>query len=148
MNYFDMLYRLAISLWAGGNAIFTLMLTPILFTTESRDVAGRIVGNLFPGYFRWGLVCGVIALLCRVAGLGAAGGAAVRPSMPWRQLFMGWTLQQKQQRDDDQEGQADDEEDAVEGQHTGLPSHLAVHHSQCCLIGLGDGNAFCDQGLF
>jgi len=70
MNYIDMLYRLAVSLWAGGNAIFTLMLTPILFKTESRDVAGRIVGNLFPGYFRWGLACGVIALVCRFAGRG------------------------------------------------------------------------------
>lgn len=66
MQYIDMLYRLAISLWAGGNAIFTLMLTPVLFKTESRDVAGRIVGNLFPGYFRWGLACGVIALVCRL----------------------------------------------------------------------------------
>jgi hypothetical protein len=70
MQYIDMLYRLAISLWAGGNAIFTLMLTPILFKTESRDVAGRIVGNLFPGYFRLGLACGVIALVCRLAGRG------------------------------------------------------------------------------
>ena len=70
MQYIDMLYRLAVSLWAGGNAIFTLMLTPILFKTESRDTAARIVGNLFPGYFRWGVACGVIALLCRLAGRG------------------------------------------------------------------------------
>ena len=70
MQYNDMLYRLAISLWAGGNAIFTLMLTPILFKTEGRDTAARIVGNLFPGYFRWGLACGVIALVCRLAGRG------------------------------------------------------------------------------
>jgi hypothetical protein len=70
MNYLDSLYRLAISLWAGGNAIFTLMLTPILFKTESRDIAGRIVGNLFPGYFRWGLACGAVALVCRLAGRG------------------------------------------------------------------------------
>lgn len=70
MHYVEMLYRLAISLWAGGNAIFTLMLTPILFKTESRDVAGRIVGNLFPGYFRWSLVCGVIALVCRLSARG------------------------------------------------------------------------------
>ena len=70
MQYIDMLYRVVISLWAGGNAIFTLMLTPILFKTESRDVAARIVGNLFPGYFRWGLACGVIALVCRLAGRG------------------------------------------------------------------------------
>ena len=70
MNYLDMLYRLAVSLWAGGNAIFSLMLTPILFKTEGRDIAARIVGNLFPAYFRWGLACGVIALLCRLAGRG------------------------------------------------------------------------------
>jgi len=66
MHYLDMLYRLAVSLWAGGNAIFTLMLTPILFKTENRDVAGRIVGNLFLGYFRWSLACGIIALTCRL----------------------------------------------------------------------------------
>ena len=67
MQYLEMLYRLAVSLWAGGNAIFTLMLTPILFKTEGRDIAARIVGNLFPGYFRWGMACGVIALVCRLA---------------------------------------------------------------------------------
>jgi hypothetical protein len=70
MQYIEMLYRLAIALWAGGNAIFTLMLTPILFKTESRDIAGRIVGNLFPGYFRWGLACGLVALICRLLGHG------------------------------------------------------------------------------
>jgi hypothetical protein len=72
MHYIDMLYRVAISLWAGGNAIFTLMLTPILFKTESRDVAARIVGNLFPGYFRWGMACGVVALVCCLASRGVA----------------------------------------------------------------------------
>ena len=67
MQYMEMLYRLAVGLWAGGNAIFTLMLTPILFKTEARDTAARIVGNLFPGYFKWGVACGVIALVCRLA---------------------------------------------------------------------------------
>src|SRR5512133_2605675 len=70
MKYIDILYRLAISLWTGGAAIFTLLLTPILFRTESRDTAARIVGNLFPAYFKWGLACGVIALVCRLAGRG------------------------------------------------------------------------------
>ena len=70
MNYLDTLYRLAISMWAGGNAIFTLLLTPILFKTESRDTAARIVGNLFPAYFRWGLVCGLVALISHLAGRG------------------------------------------------------------------------------
>ena len=71
MYYSELLYRLSISLWAGGNAIFTLLLTPILFKTENRDTAARIVGNLFPGYFRWGLACGVIALTCNLVSRGA-----------------------------------------------------------------------------
>jgi hypothetical protein len=70
MKYLDMLYRLSVALWAGGNALFTLVLTPILFRSESRDTAGRIVGSFFPGYFRWGLACGAIALTCRLMGHG------------------------------------------------------------------------------
>jgi len=70
MKQIEMLYRLAIAFWAGGNAIFTLVLTPILFKTESRDTAARIVGSFFPAYFRWGLACGAIAIICRVIGSG------------------------------------------------------------------------------
>ncbi len=70
MKFIEMLYHLAVALWAGGNAIFTLVLTPILFKTESRDTAARIVGSFFPGYFRWGLACGTIALACRFLGSG------------------------------------------------------------------------------
>jgi uncharacterized membrane protein len=66
MKYAEIVYRLAISLWVGGSALFTFVLTPLLFKTESRDTAGRIVGTFFPGYFRWGLACGGIALLCRL----------------------------------------------------------------------------------
>lgn len=70
MSYLDMIHRLAVALWAGGNAIFTLVLTPILFRTESRDVAARIVGSFFPGYFRWGIACGLVALLCKIMARG------------------------------------------------------------------------------
>lgn len=66
MKYAEILYHLAIALWVGGSALFTFVLTPLLFKTESRDTAGRIVGTFFPGYFRWGLACGGIALLCRL----------------------------------------------------------------------------------
>ncbi|MDD2541110.1 MAG: DUF4149 domain-containing protein [Desulfuromonadaceae bacterium] len=66
MKFATGLYQLAIAFWVGGSALFTFVLTPILFKTESRDSAGRIVGILFPGYFRWGLACGVIALGCRL----------------------------------------------------------------------------------
>lgn len=66
MQVVTIIYRLAVSLWLGGAALFTFVLTPILFRSESRDVAARIVGLFFPGYFRWGVVCGIVALICRV----------------------------------------------------------------------------------
>lgn len=58
------IYHLAITCWLGGAALFTFVLTPIIFKAYSRDMAGGIVGVLFPGYFRWGLACGAVALFC------------------------------------------------------------------------------------
>lgn len=64
MQFVAVLYRLAVAFWVGGVAIFTFVLTPTLFRTQPRDLAGQIVGGLFPGYFRWGLACGGAALVC------------------------------------------------------------------------------------
>lgn len=66
MQIVTVIYRLAVSLWLGGAALFTFVLTPMLFRSESRDTAARIVGLFFPGYFRWGVACGIVALICRV----------------------------------------------------------------------------------
>ena len=57
------LYFLAIACWVGGAALFTFVLTPVIFRSYNRDMAGGIVGVLFPGYFYWGLVCGAVALV-------------------------------------------------------------------------------------
>ena len=57
------LYRLAVACWVGGISLFTFVLTSTIFKSFNRDMAGRIVGVLFPGYFKWGLLCGVIALV-------------------------------------------------------------------------------------
>lgn len=63
MQIMSILYRLAIAFWAGGVAIFTFLLTPIVFKAYDRDMAGQIVGALFPAYFRWGLGCGLVGCL-------------------------------------------------------------------------------------
>lgn len=60
----SILYRLAIACWVGGASLFTFVLTPTIFKSFNRDVAGGIVGALFPGYFKWGLACGLVALIC------------------------------------------------------------------------------------
>ena len=62
MQKLTIIYRLAISFWVGGAALFTFVLTPIIFKANDRDTAGKIVGTLFPGYFKWGLACGLVAL--------------------------------------------------------------------------------------
>ncbi len=72
MQITTIIYRLAVSLWLGGAALFTFVLTPMLFRSESRDVAARIVGLFFPGYFRWGVACGLVALVCRIVVAGKA----------------------------------------------------------------------------
>ena len=63
MQIVPVIYRLALSFWVGGVAIFTFVLTPIIFRVNDRDTAGKIVGTLFPGYFKWGLACGAVALV-------------------------------------------------------------------------------------
>ena len=62
MQILSIVYRLAVAFWAGGAAIFTFVLTPIIFRSYDRDMAGQVVGFLFPAYFRWGLGCGLIGL--------------------------------------------------------------------------------------
>jgi hypothetical protein len=46
-------------------ALFTFLVTPTIFGSQSRDAAGRIVGAIFPLYFRYGLVLTGIALMAR-----------------------------------------------------------------------------------
>ena len=70
MHLLTILFNLAVSCWLGGAALFTFILTPKLFAAYSRDLAGDIVGLLFPGYFRWGLACGAVALLCQLVNRG------------------------------------------------------------------------------
>jgi len=56
------LYTLILALWTGGVAIFTFVVTPVIFRSYGRDMAGEIVGKLFPGYFTYNLVLSVLAL--------------------------------------------------------------------------------------
>ena len=60
-------YRLALSLWVGGIALFTFVVTPVIFRAHGRDAAGKIVGSIFPAYFRYGIALAALALLARIA---------------------------------------------------------------------------------
>jgi uncharacterized membrane protein len=57
------LYSLILALWVGGMAIFTFIVTPVIFRSYPRDQAGEIVGRLFPGYFLYNLVLAALVLV-------------------------------------------------------------------------------------
>ena len=46
---FFILYDLVLALWTGGIFLFTFIITPVIFKSYGRDMAGEIVGKLFPG---------------------------------------------------------------------------------------------------
>jgi len=69
------IYRLALALWVGGMSAFTFVVTPVIFRTQTRDSAGKIVGAIFPVYFRFCLGVAVVALAARAAAGVAFSGA-------------------------------------------------------------------------
>jgi uncharacterized membrane protein len=57
------LYLLVLTFWVGGMAIFTFIVTPAIFRSYNRDLAGEIVGKLFPVYFPSLFALSLLALL-------------------------------------------------------------------------------------
>ncbi len=62
-RFWSALYALALSLWVGGITLFTFIVTPIIFRSFGRDLAGSIVGDIFPAYFLYNLVVAAAALV-------------------------------------------------------------------------------------
>ncbi len=56
-------YNLILALWVGGISVFTFIVTPAIFRSFGRDLAGEIVGKLFPNYFLYNLVSTALALI-------------------------------------------------------------------------------------
>jgi len=65
-NIWNFCYNLVLSLWVGGISIFTFVITPIIFRSFERDMAGKIVGKIFPGYFMYNLALSVLSLVLLV----------------------------------------------------------------------------------
>ena len=57
------LYTLTLSLWVGGIFLFTFVVTPVIFKSYGRDMAGEIVGKLFPSYFLFSVLVSVASLI-------------------------------------------------------------------------------------
>lgn len=61
------LFNLVLALWVGGISIFTFIVTPVIFRSFGRDMAGEVVGKLFPAYFLYTLILSVLALILFLA---------------------------------------------------------------------------------
>lgn len=57
-------YALVLCLWVGGTVLFTFLATPAIFSNFDRDMAGRIVGVMFPLYFPYVLALSALSLIC------------------------------------------------------------------------------------
>jgi uncharacterized membrane protein len=75
------LYNLILALWVGGIAIFTFVITPVIFKSFGRDLAGEIVGKLFPGYFLYNLFLAALALILFFTAAGDHSKPAARISL-------------------------------------------------------------------
>ncbi|MBI4826089.1 MAG: DUF4149 domain-containing protein [Nitrospirae bacterium] len=57
------IYNILLALWVGGMAIFTFLITPVIFKGFERDTASAIVDKLFPFYFPYNLIISLTALV-------------------------------------------------------------------------------------
>lgn len=67
-------FLVPLALWTGAAIGLTFLTTPAIFAALDRDTASRLVGQLFPGYFRLGLACLGLALAAALAGVSAVAG--------------------------------------------------------------------------
>lgn len=54
-------FQILLALWVGGMSVFTFLVTPAVFRSFDRDMAGRVVGAVFPGYFTFLLAVSLAA---------------------------------------------------------------------------------------
>ena len=59
---FQFLLVLTLSLWVGSIVFFSMVLAPGIFAALDRPAAGDLLAQLFPKYYRVGVVCGGVAL--------------------------------------------------------------------------------------
>lgn len=63
MNLLKILTISSISVWVGAMVFFSIFVAPAAFSVLDRESAGRLVTAVFPRYYVFGLVLGLIALV-------------------------------------------------------------------------------------
>ncbi len=63
MNILKYLHLLTLIVWLGGMILFSFVVTPSIFKILTREMAGTMVGNLFPKYFFIGYIASLFLLV-------------------------------------------------------------------------------------
>jgi len=63
LGFAKWLYLAALAVWLGSIVFFSFFVAPTVFRTLPTDEAGRVVGTIFPNYYRLGYICGLLLLL-------------------------------------------------------------------------------------
>jgi hypothetical protein len=99
-----MVYRMALALWFGGSVVFSLVMTPVIFRTQPRETAARVVGAMMPVYFRYAILALAAALAARLAagsgftGLQPSFGTVILTAALAANLWQGFVLVPRMER--------------------------------------------------
>lgn len=61
------LYLLSLVVWIGGMAFFSFFAAPSIFKVLPRELAGVVVGDIFPKYYLIGYLCCALALVTLIS---------------------------------------------------------------------------------
>ena len=67
MNTFRFLLLISMAVWVGMLIFFTFFITPSIFKVLPRELAGELVGVIFPKYWMVGYAAGALSLLSIIA---------------------------------------------------------------------------------
>lgn len=85
-RFYDVLAKVAVTLWVGGLWAIGYIAAPVLFTQlADKQLAGNLAGGMFVVIAYVGMVCGVYLLVYR---LSQFGGAAFKQAFFWAVLLM------------------------------------------------------------
>ena len=84
MNPLKVLTISSVSIWLGAMAFFSFFVAPAAFSVLDRESAGRLVTTVFPRYYFFGLVLGLVGLVGVTGRLLEGGGRHA----PWGALAL------------------------------------------------------------